>query len=51
MTGWSESTDSEDSEEKNEDAINDNILMSGDEEVPIERTHPSRFNVEDKTLL
>ena len=46
--GWSESADNEDSEESNEDAINDALLMSDDKEVPIERTHSAHFNVEDQ---
>ena len=44
---WSESADSEDSKESNEDVIDDTIMMSDDEEVPVEITHPTRFNVED----
>ena len=46
--GWSESADSEDFEESNEDVIDDTILMSDDEEVPVERTYPACFNVEDQ---
>ena len=46
VAGWSESADSEDFEESNEDAIDDTIPMSDGEEVPVERTHPARFNVE-----
>ena len=46
--GWSESVDNEDSEESNEDAIDDTIMMFDDEEVPIERTRPALFNVEDQ---
>ena len=45
--GWSESADSEESKESNEDVIDDIITMSDDEEVPVERTHPTCFNVED----
>ena len=43
--GWSESADNEDSKESNEDAIDDTILTSVDEEVPVEITHPARFNI------
>ena len=46
--GWSESTDSEDSEESNEDDINAILLMFDDEEVLVERTHPTHFYVEDQ---
>ena len=46
-----ESTDnSEDSnnEVRNEDDSHGSLLMDDDEEVPMERKHPSRFNVEDQ---
>ena len=46
--GWSENADSEDSKESNEDVIDDTIIMYDDEEVLVERTHPTRFNVEDQ---
>ena len=46
--GLSESADSEDIEENNDDVIDDTLLMYDDEEVPVERTHPARFNVKDQ---
>ena len=42
-SGWIKSTDSEDSKESNEDDTDGALLMSDDEEVPIERTHLSRL--------
>ena len=35
-------------EVRNEDDSDGNLLMDDDEEIPIERKHPSRFNVEDQ---
>ena len=35
-------------EVRNKDDSDGNLLMDDDEEVPIERKHPSRFNVEDQ---
>ena len=46
--GLSESADNEDFEESNDDVIDDTLLMYDDEEVHVERTHPTRFNVEDQ---
>ena len=46
--GWSESIDNKDSKEINEDAIDDTIMMFDDEEVFVERTHPTHFNVKDQ---
>ena len=43
-----DATCSEDSEERNESAdSDDNLLFSDYEEIPIERKHPARFNIED----
>ena len=46
--GWSESANSEDSKESNEDVIDDTIMMSDDKEVHVERTHPTRFKLENQ---
>ena len=45
---WSESANNEDSKESNEDVIDDTVLMFDDEEVLVERTHPTHFNVDDQ---
>ena len=43
-----DATDSEDSEERNESADSDGgLLLSDNEEVPVEIKHPTRFNIED----
>ena len=46
--GCSESVDIKDSNECDEDDIDGTLLMSIDEEVHIERTYPTRYNVDDQ---
>ena len=46
--GCSESVDIKDANECDEDDIDGTLLMSIDEEAHIERTYPTRYNVDDQ---